>query len=158
MALGGSVLPLVGGLFITATMAPTTTILIAAAALCRSDGMTLLVRKRGTTVFMQPGGKIDPGETPVDALCRELDEELGLSVQAAEAHPLGQFSAPAANEAGHMVLAEIFLVETDITPHPSAEIEEVRWIDPTNLGNVPLAPLTRDHILPLVAKARGLRT
>ncbi|MHA3915969.1 NUDIX hydrolase [Halovulum sp. GXIMD14793] len=149
---------LASGLFITATMGSTTTILIAAAALCRSDGMTLLVRKRGTIAFMQPGGKIDPGETPVDALCRELDEELGLSVQAAETHPLGQFSAPAANEAGHIVLAYVFLIETDAAPHPAAEIEEVRWIDPTNPGHVPLAPLTRDHILPLVAKALGLRT
>jgi 8-oxo-dGTP pyrophosphatase MutT (NUDIX family) len=46
---------------------------IAAALLIREDGHTLLVRKRGTTSFMQPGGKIDPGETAQRALVRELN-------------------------------------------------------------------------------------
>ncbi|EPM86442.1 NUDIX hydrolase, partial [Pseudomonas syringae pv. actinidiae ICMP 18804] len=34
---------------------------IAAALLIGADGRTLLVRKRGTQAFMQPGGKIEPG-------------------------------------------------------------------------------------------------
>ena len=47
---------------------------IAAALLIDPQGRTLLVRKRGTGAFMQPGGKIDAGETPVQigrASCRE---------------------------------------------------------------------------------------
>ena len=35
------------------------------------------MRKRGTTAFMQPGGKRDHGEDDVAALAREIDEELG---------------------------------------------------------------------------------
>ena len=73
---------------------------IAAALLIDPQGRTLLVRKRGTQAFMQPGGKIDEGETPVAALVRELHEELGLHIDPAQAIPLGQFSAPAANEPG----------------------------------------------------------
>ena len=45
---------------------------IAAALLIGADGQTLLVRKRGTQAFMQPGGKIEAGEQPVHALAREL--------------------------------------------------------------------------------------
>src|SRR5437879_13794100 len=37
---------------------------IAAALMSRSDGRVLLVRKRATESFMQPGGKIDRGEHP----------------------------------------------------------------------------------------------
>jgi 8-oxo-dGTP pyrophosphatase MutT (NUDIX family) len=46
--------------------------------LVRADGRTLLVRKRHTTAFMQPGGKIDCDETAQRALVRELQEELGI--------------------------------------------------------------------------------
>jgi 8-oxo-dGTP pyrophosphatase MutT (NUDIX family) len=84
---------------------------IAAAMLVRSDGRTLLVRKRHTTMFMQPGGKIDPGETTQSALVRELNEEPGISVDIESLVPLGQFSTPAANEAGVMVDAALFMVE-----------------------------------------------
>ncbi|SDR93736.1 ADP-ribose pyrophosphatase YjhB, NUDIX family [Pseudomonas cedrina] len=121
---------------------------IAAAVLIGSDGQTLLVRKRGTQAFMQPGGKIDAGEQPAEALARELHEELNLRIAPGDARYLGRFSAPAANEPGFTVQAELFLVRIDGPVTPAAEIEEVRWIDPTGDGGLLLAPLTRDLILP----------
>jgi 8-oxo-dGTP pyrophosphatase MutT (NUDIX family) len=121
---------------------------IAAALLIGPDGRTLLVRKRGTKAFMQPGGKIEAHEQPAHALARELEEELGLVVDPAHATYLGQFSAPAANEPGFVVQAELFLLTIDSDVTPAAEIEEVRWIDPATDGNLSLAPLTRDLILP----------
>ncbi|NUT73646.1 NUDIX domain-containing protein [Pseudomonas sp. C1C7] len=121
---------------------------IAAALLIGPDGRTLLVRKRGTEAFMQPGGKIEPHELPVHALARELEEELGLDINPEQANFLGQFSAPAANEPGHVVKAEIFLLNIDADVTPAAEIEEVVWIDPATDGELVLAPLTRDLILP----------
>ncbi|MGE8187289.1 NUDIX hydrolase [Pseudomonas sp. NPDC086278] len=121
---------------------------IAAALLIGPDGRTLLVRKRGTEAFMQPGGKIEAHEQPVQALARELEEELALIIEPALATYLGQFSAPAANEPGFVVQAELFLLTIDTPVSPAAEIEEVRWIDPATDGDVSLAPLTRDLILP----------
>lgn len=121
---------------------------IAAALLFNSAGQTLLVRKRNTTAFMQPGGKIEAHELPVHALARELEEELGLVIDPAQASFLGQFSAPAANEPGFVVQAEIFQLTIDAEVSPAAEIEEVIWIDPATDGDVVLAPLTRDLILP----------
>ena len=124
------------------------TIRIAAALLIGSDGQTLLVRKRGTKAFMQPGGKIDAGEQPADALARELHEELNLRIEPGAAVYLGKFSAPAVNEPGFTVEAELFQVQIDEPVSPAAEIEEVRWIDPAGDGGLVLAPLTRDLILP----------
>ena len=124
------------------------TIRIAAALLVRGDGQTLLVRKRDTLAFMQPGGKIDAGEQPAEALVRELREELNLRIDPSEAVYLGQFSAPAANEPGFTVEAELFKVQVDVAVTPAAEIEEVCWIDPMGEGDLHLAPLTRDLILP----------
>jgi 8-oxo-dGTP pyrophosphatase MutT (NUDIX family) len=121
---------------------------IAAALLLNPQGHTLLVRKRGTTAFMQPGGKIEAHELPVHALARELEEELGLQIDPAQAAFIGQFSAPAANEPGFVVQAQIFQLTIDTEVMPAAEIEEVIWVDPATDPVVELAPLTRDLILP----------
>jgi len=125
---------------------------IAAALLCREDGRTLLVRKRGTLAFMQPGGKIESGEDPAAALLRELREELDLVVEPEALRPLGRFDAPAAHEPGWTVRADLFLVRTQQAVAPAAEIEEVAWIEPLTPGDLPMAPLTRDHALPLLRR------
>jgi len=122
---------------------------IAAALLIGADGRTLLVRKRGTQAFMQPGGKIDAGETAAVALVRELHEELGLVVAAEQAQFLGEFSAVAANEPGFEVNCQLYRLDVDQNVLPAAEIEEVVWVDGANLDHLQLAPLTRDSILPL---------
>jgi 8-oxo-dGTP diphosphatase len=129
------------------------TIRIAAAIICRADGMTLLVRKRGTTAFMQPGGKLERAEAPVLALCRELAEELGLAIDPAAADYLGRYSAPAANEPDHLVVADMFRVDVAATVRPAAEIEEIRWVDAKAARALVLAPLTREYVLPLLAGA-----
>lgn len=122
---------------------------IAAALLIGADGRTLLVRKRGTQAFMQPGGKIDAGETAAVALVRELHEELGLVVAAEHAQFLGEFSAVAANEPGFEVNCQLYRLDVDQDVVPAAEIEEVVWVDAGDLDHLHLAPLTRDSILPL---------
>ncbi|KRW94238.1 NUDIX domain-containing protein [Paracoccus sp. MKU1] len=124
-------------------------IMIAAALVMRPDGRTLLVRKAGTRVFQQPGGKIDAGETAEAALCRELAEETGLRVEAGRLRGLGRFRARAANEPGRQVLADLFLLHLPdgMEIVPGAEIAEARWVDPAGAG-IPLAPLTGEQILP----------
>lgn len=122
---------------------------IAAALLIGPDGRTLLVRKRGTEAFMQPGGKIEPGEPAEQALVRELREELGLAVDPAQAAFLGEFSAPAVHEPEYEVICQLFQIHTAETVEPAAEIEEVVWIGADTHPDLNLAPLTRDVILPL---------
>ena len=79
------------------------TIHIAAAVMRDDKGRLLLVRKRGTVYFMQPGGKIEPGENARSALIRELREELNLELSQEELIPLGEFTDSAANEPGHLL-------------------------------------------------------
>jgi 8-oxo-dGTP diphosphatase len=130
------------------------TIKIVAALICDDAGRVLLVRKRGTVAFMQPGGKRDPGEDDIAALSREIAEELGCDVITASIRPLGEFDAIAANEPGFRVQACLYGINVtgDITP--SREIDETVWIDPSAPPDIPLAPLTRDHVLPLASTRR----
>jgi 8-oxo-dGTP pyrophosphatase MutT (NUDIX family) len=123
---------------------------VVAAVIVDADGRVLLVRKRGTTAFMQPGGKIDAGETAVAALQREIAEELGLVVPVSAIRPLGRHIAEAANEPGHVVDAELFMVSVQGQPLAAAEIDEIAWIDPATPGDIELAPLTRDAVFALL--------
>jgi 8-oxo-dGTP pyrophosphatase MutT (NUDIX family) len=125
---------------------------IAAALLIGADGRTLLVRKRGTQAFMQPGGKIESGEPAVMALIRELEEELGLQVDPDTPEYLGSFAALAANEPGFEVRCDLFEVRIEGDVSPAAEIEEVLWITQDSHPDLNLAPLTRDTILPIYRK------
>jgi 8-oxo-dGTP diphosphatase len=120
------------------------------AALIRDHaGHVLLVRKRGTAAFMQPGGKRDVGEDDVSALAREIDEELGCHVLSGSVRPLGVFDCAAANEPGFRVQASVYAVDVEGAITPQAEIEDIVWVDPAAATDLQLAPLTRDHVLPL---------
>jgi len=133
----------------TAKSQPSGAIRVAAALVVGEGGRVLLVRKRGTQAFMQPGGKIEPHEEPLAALVRELEEELGLAVAPSVPVYLKRCVAPAANEPGFAVDAEVFRLSVTGAVSPAAEIEEIAWVDPAAVPELPLAPLTRDHILPL---------
>jgi 8-oxo-dGTP diphosphatase len=119
---------------------------IVTAVIRDADGRMLLVRKRGTTTFMKPGGKRDGGENDLETLARELEEELGCRLVDAEL--LGRFTAPAANEAGFTVQSATYLTSVEGDIAALAEIEELAWIDPAAPGDLRLAPLLTDAVLP----------
>ena len=134
---------------------PPAVLRVAAAIVTDQDGRCLLVRKTGSTVFMQAGGKLEPGESALDALSRELREELDLELDEAAAEYLGVFRAKAAHEPNTLVSAAVFALETAAEVEPHGEIEEILWIDRLDGISVELAPLTRDELLPLWASRRA---
>ncbi len=132
-----------------------TALRVAAGIVTDADGRTLLVRKRGTTAFMQAGGKIEQGESALDALRRELREEIGLELDPDRTEYLGSFRADAANEPNTVIRAEVFALLTDVAVTATGEIEEILWIETANPPGIELAPLTRDTVLPLWAARRS---
>ena len=113
----------------------------------------IVVGRRGTVLhlhkrlarWMQPGGHIDPGETPPEAARREAIEELGLAV----AHPEGgpRLINIDVHEAalGHTHLdLRYFVVGPAEDPHPpEGESPDARWYDweeATSMADDALAP------------------
>jgi 8-oxo-dGTP pyrophosphatase MutT (NUDIX family) len=122
---------------------------IAAAVVLDGSGRLLVVRKKGTTAFMQPGGKLRERESALAALERELREELHCSVVPGSAALIGTFRAAAANEPGRSVEAVLYRVELVGEISIAAEIEELAWVDPRQRGTLELIPLTAEVVLPL---------
>ena len=131
---------------------------VSAALVVDDTGRLLVVRKRGTSVYMQPGGKPEPGESPAETLSRELAEELGASIPPHELEPLGRFTAPAANEAGTTLVADVFRARLTAPVAAAADIDDVRWVHPDEFATTPVAPLITEHMLPLIAAHAHLAT
>ena len=124
-------------------------LIIAALQLLDPSGRILLVRKRHTSMFMQPGGKLEPGESPEAAVLREVHEELALELAPDQVSFLGRWDGPAANEANTDIQAHLFGATTDQTPRIQAEIEEMLWVSPEAAWERDdIAPLLRDFVLP----------
>ena len=104
---------------------------------------------------MQPGGKLHPTEAPLEALGREMREELTCSFSPSDTVFLGTFTAPAANEEGFLVEAALYLVQIVGPIRPATESEEVLWLHPQPPHCIALAPLTRERVLPLAQKLSG---
>jgi DNA polymerase-3 subunit epsilon len=126
-----------------------TVLRVAAAIITEPSGRTLVVRKQGTTAFMQAGGKIEAGESALQALTRELREELGLEIDLDATEYLGSHRAVAANEPDTVIRAEVFAVTAIGEATIGNEIAELRWIAVDEVNSLELAPLTRETILPL---------
>ncbi len=125
---------------------------IAAAVIFNSAGNILLVRKKGTSAFMQPGGKIENHESPATALVRELSEELLINIGEEQFVYIGRYQDKAVNEEDSVVNAEMFMIHIEQPVTCAAEIAEIRWVNPSKIDNIYLAPLTKNHIIPVVKK------
>ena len=102
---------------------------------------------------MLPGGKSEPGEAPGAAALREVYEELDVMVAKKDLALLGRWTAAAANEPDTIVDATVYLSNVVIAPVASAEIVELRWVDPTAATeqDFPLAPLLLEFVFPALA-------
>jgi 8-oxo-dGTP diphosphatase len=135
-----------------------TSMAVVAGALSDGDGRWLLQRrpagKRHAGLWEFPGGKVEPGETPPNALVRELNEELTILVDPSAPKPL----ATAASEAGEgepaivITLYKVLNWEGVIEPEPGTE---VGWFIPAELAHLALAPLDVELAQALPAMPAG---
>lgn len=115
------------------------------AAIIIQNKKLLVVRKRGTTVFISPGGKIEPGETQRCCLRRELREELG--VELIRATFFGTFERPSAFEKMDLQ-THVWSTEVSGNYQALAEIEELRWI--TGSAEISVGSVFGECVIPVL--------
>ncbi|HRH20767.1 MAG TPA: (deoxy)nucleoside triphosphate pyrophosphohydrolase [Brevundimonas sp.] len=128
-------------------------VLVAAAALVDVDGRVLIGQrpegKHLAGLWEFPGGKVEPGERPEEALIRELDEELGIQVKEACLAPF--VFASHAYDSFHLLMPLWLCRRWDgvVTQRHHAALA---WVRPNRLAEYPMPPAD----LPLVAYLRDL--
>ena len=134
-------------------MEPRPLVLVVACALVDVDGRVLLSRrppgKPLAGLWEFPGGKVDPGERPEDALIRELAEELDITVVDACLAPFT--FASHAYETFHLLMPLYVCRRWGGTVRP-LEGQEIAWVRPVRLADYEMPPADR----PLVAMLRDL--
>jgi 8-oxo-dGTP pyrophosphatase MutT (NUDIX family) len=92
-------------------------------------GKVLSARSKGKDVYYLPGGKREAGESDVDTLVREINEELAIRIDPASARHLGTFEAQAHGHAdGVHVRMTCYTADFSGEPTASSEIDEVAWL------------------------------
>jgi 8-oxo-dGTP diphosphatase len=116
-------------------------VLVAACVLLDGHGRILIAKRpEGRTLaglWEFPGGKVEAGESPERALTRELAEELGIDIAAADLFPL-TFASHAYPD--FHLLMPLFLCRRwrgEVTPH---EGQALAWVRPADLAAYAMPP------------------
>lgn len=116
-------------------------LLVVAAVLIDADGRVLIAKrpegKSMAGLWEFPGGKIEPGETPEDALIRELNEELGITVKKACLAPLTFASHDYDDFHLLMPVYACRRWEGDVVANDG---QELAWVRTLRLGDYPMPP------------------
>ena len=126
-------------------------LLVVACALIDSDNRVLIAQrpkgKQLADLWEFPGGKLNAGERPEQALIRELEEELGIVVKEACLAPLT--FASHAYEDFHLLMP-LYVCRRWEGFVAAREAQALKWVNAKDLRNFPMPPADRPLIAPLI--------
>ncbi len=128
---------------------------VAGGVILDGQGRVLLVRRANPPAagtWSLPGGRIEPGETPEQAVVREILEETDLPTRVLA--PLGVVEV--AGEGMRYAIHEFLLAMQDPTlpARPGDDASEVRWVPVSDLPQVPVTPAVAMVVARAVAALR----
>nr|WP_137678622.1 (deoxy)nucleoside triphosphate pyrophosphohydrolase [Parerythrobacter lutipelagi] len=131
---------------------------VVAIALNRSDGRWLMHRrpadKQHGGLWEFPGGKVEPGELPMDALAREIDEELAIGIEVGDLQPAA--FAQTTEEATQPPIVILLYTCCRWTRDPvPQERGDIGWFTPDEITLLDKPPLDIELARQLFAKSPG---
>lgn len=116
-------------------------LLVVAAAIANGAGHWLLQKRPSSGALSGlwefPGGKVEIGETPENALIRELGEELGIAVVQEDIVPLSFATGKAGNRDLILLLYRVSAWQGEIG---ALHADEIDWFDADAMGELPMPP------------------
>lgn len=117
---------------------------VVALALSDGRGQWLMQRrpddKHHGGLWEFPGGKVETGEKPRDALVREIDEELGITIRKSDLMPVA-FAEEGAVEGRPPIVIILYRSLYDGSPLCAREGGELGWFDPQGVARLDKPPL-----------------
>jgi 8-oxo-dGTP diphosphatase len=127
--------------------------MLVVAALIEADGKLLVCQRRRTDSFGLmwefPGGKLEPGETPAQALARELQEELGVEAQIGPEIFRTRHQYSELGEAIDLIFFSATVAPADIR---NQAFETMEWRQPQTLHELNFLPADREFVAMLSRK------
>lgn len=115
------------------------------------DNKLLLVSGNSNLFFWLPGGKLEKGETPEDALKRELKEELDIELSYFK--PYITYVSDQ-EEDGTIRKVYTFIIKYDGRINNQAEIDRIVWLSKEDFSKetIPLQSGVKIHLVPQLIK------
>lgn len=120
------------------------------------DKKLLVEKSKGKEFFIAPGGSIEAGETPKQALIRELVEEFQITTSENDFEKFDTFYAQAAGDESKTIRMDVFIVKSWVgEPKPDNEVEEIAWINSNIPKGMRVGSIFEHEVIPRL-KEKGL--
>lgn len=128
-------------------------LLVVAIAMIDTDGRVLMAQrppgKSLAGLWEFPGGKVEPGEPPEQALIREVEEELGVLIKET---CLAPFVFASHSYENHHLLMPLYLCRRWTGTPVAREGQALAWVHPRDMNTYAMPPAD----LPLIAHLTDL--